>query len=169
MKAYLDKMRGGAICPPRSNHRYILCSLIGGFLGIAIVSYSSLITQSPLIMAPFGATCVLAFGAPDSPFAQPRNIIGGHLLSTLIGLVFLYSFGTAWWSMAGAVAVAIGVMQLTRTVHPPAGADPLVVITTVASWKFLLMPVFAGSILLVVCALVFNNFQKERSYPKYWL
>jgi CBS-domain-containing membrane protein len=71
--------------------------------------------------------------------------------------------------MAGAVAVAIGVMQLTRTVHPPAGADPLVVITTVASWKFLLMPVFAGSILLVVCALVFNNFQKERSYPKYWL
>ncbi len=120
-------------------------------------------------MASFGATCVLAFGVPDSPLAQPRNIIGGHFLSTLLGLIFLHLFGSTWWGMALAVATAIGCMQFTKTVHPPAGADPLIVMTTGASWKFLVTPALAGAIILVICAIVFNNLAEDRSYPKYWL
>ena len=123
----------------------------------------------PLLMAPFGATCVLAFGVSESPLAQPRNIIGGHLLSTFIGLVCLQLFGQHWWVMAIAVATSIAGMQFTRTVHPPAGADPLVVILSSSSWNFLLTPVLLGSIALVLCAVLFNNLISDRSYPKYWL
>jgi CBS-domain-containing membrane protein len=169
MKDYLRKMRGSAACPPRPNHNHILYSWFGGFLGIALVGYLTYEFKSPLIMAPFGATCVLAFGVPDSPLAQPRNIIGGHFISTLVGLVLLGLLGNAWWVLAVSVATAIGLMQLTRTVHPPAGADPLVVITTAASWRFLFLPVLAGSILLVLCALLVNNAHRRRNYPNYWL
>ena len=169
MKKYLLKMRATSACPPRPHHRHILWSWLGGFLGIAMTGYLSHITYSPLLMAPFGATCVLAFGVPDSPLAQPRNIIGGHFLSTSLGLIFLHLLGSTWWCMALAVATAIGVMQFTRTVHPPAGADTLVVIMTGASWKFLITPALAGAIILVICAVVFNNLAEDRSYPKYWL
>ncbi len=166
---YIAKMRGEMKCPPRPPYRQILWSWMGGFIGIAATGYLSLIAQTPLLIAPFGATCVLAFGVPDSPLAQPRNIIGGHLLSTLIGLICLQIFGHQWWAMAIAVATAIAGMQWTRTVHPPAGADPLVVMLTGASWNFLLTPVLLGSIILAVCAVLFNNLIAERTYPKYWL
>lgn len=166
---YLAKMQGEMKCPPRPPYRHILWSWLGGFIGIAATGYLSLIAHTPLLMAPFGATCVLAFGVSDSPLAQPRNIIGGHLLSTLIGLICLQVFGHQWWAMAIAVATAIAGMQFTRTVHPPAGADPLVVMLTGASWHFLLTPVLLGSIILAVCAVLFNNLIAERTYPKYWL
>jgi len=166
---YFAKMQSGTVCPPRPSYRHILLSWMGGFLGIAITGYLSLAAHTPLLMAPFGATCVLAFGVPDSPLAQPRNVIGGHLLSTFIGLVCLHLFGHQWWAMAIAVATAIAGMQLTRTVHPPAGADPLVVMLTGATWNFLLTPVLFGSLVLAICAVLFNNLVAERTYPKYWL
>lgn len=166
---YLAKMRGDMKCPPSPPFRNIVWSWMGGFLGIASTAYLSLITDSPLLMAPFGATCVLTFGVSDSPLAQPRNVIGGHILSTFIGLVCLQVFGDEWWAKALAVATAIAGMLLTRTVHPPAGADPLVVMLTGASWHFLLTPVLLGSLILVVCAVFFNNLVAERRYPKYWL
>ena len=169
LSRYLAKMRGDMKCPPRPPFRHIVWSWMGGFLGIATTGYFSLITDAPLLMAPFGATCVLAFGVSDSPLAQPRNVIGGHVLSTFIGLFFLQVFGNQWWAMALAVATAIAGMQLTRTVHPPAGADPLVVMLTGASWNFLLTPVLLGSVALALCAVLFNNLVVERTYPKYWL
>jgi len=169
LSLYLAKMRGDMKCPPRPPFRNIAWSWMGGFLGIATTGYLSLIAHTPLLMAPFGATCVLAFGVSDSPLAQPRNVIGGHILSTFIGLVCLQVFGHEWWAMALAVATAIAGMQLTRTVHPPAGADPLVVMLTGASWNFLLTPVLLGSVVLVISAVLFNNLVAERTYPKYWL
>ena len=73
---YIAKMQGEMKCPPRPPYRHILWSLLGGFIGIAATGYLSLMAHTPLLMAPFGATCVLAFGVPDSPLAQPCNIIG---------------------------------------------------------------------------------------------
>lgn len=169
MKAYLSKMRGGSVCPPRPSHGHIFCTFLGTFLATGAVASIAWLSNTQLIMAPFGATCALAFGVPDSPLAQPRNIVGGHVLSTLVGLVFLHTMGVSGLSMALAVAVAIAAMLLTSTLHPPAGADPLVVMTIGASWGFLVTPVAAGSLLLVVCALTFNNLVTERAYPKYWL
>lgn len=168
-RRYLAKMRGEVVELARPNYRYVLWSWLGAFIAIAATSYSSTIAHAPMLIAPFGATCVLAFAVPDSPLAQPRNIVGGHCLAALIGLVLLHTFGHDAWVMALAVSTTIGLMQLTHTLHPPAGATPLVILTSSASWKFFFAPVLTGSLLLVLCAVVFNNLAHDRSYPKYWM
>lgn len=167
-KLYINKMRGRSTRPAPFPFRYVFWSWMGAFLGIMATSYPATLTHSSLLIAPFGATCVLIFGVPDSPLAQPRNVIGGHCIATLISLTLLHLFGDAWWVMAAAVATSIGIMQLTGTLHPPAGATPLVVIMTKASWSFFFIPVLLGALILVTCALLFNNLARDRSYPKYW-
>ena len=119
-------------------------------------------------MAPFGASCVLAFGMPDSPLAQPRNIIGGHVIATLVGLAVLHTLGDSWWSAALAVGLALAAMQQTRTLHAPAGANPLVVIASHAPLSFVVTPVLAGSLVIVAVAWCLNNARQANSYPKYW-
>lgn len=157
-------------CPiNRPHHRHIFWSWFGSFLAIAATAYLSAKTNTPLLMAPFGATSVLIFGVPDSPLAQPRNVIGGNLVAALVSLTILHLFGSGPWAMGMAVATAIGMMQFTGTLHPPSGAVALVVMMTKASWQFLLTPALEGSIILVLCAVVFNNLAEERTYPKHWL
>lgn len=157
-------------CPiDRPHHRHVFWSWFGSFLAIAATAYLSAKTNSPLLMAPFGATSVLIFGVPDSPLAQPRNVIGGNLVAALVSLIILHLFGSSPWAMGLAVATAIGMMQFTGTVHPPSGAVALVVMMTKADWQFLLTPALEGSIILVLCAVVFNNLAEERTYPQHWL
>ncbi|MQT29364.1 HPP family protein [Pseudomonas helleri] len=155
--------------PPAPDLRFSLMSFIGVVIAIGATGWLSLISGTPWLMASFGASCVLAFGVPDSPLAQPRSIIGGHMVSTLIGLVVLHTLGNEWWACALAVGLALVAMQQTRTVHAPAGANPLVVITAGAPWSFLLTPVLAGSLVVVITALCLNNARSKGSYPKYWL
>jgi CBS-domain-containing membrane protein len=169
MKGFVKKLQGGAELPARAEMRHVALSWLGGFLAIAFVAYLAQATHMPLVLGSFGASCVLVFGFPESPFSQPRNVILGHFLSSLIGLIFLALFGTVWWSMALALATAIGVMQVTRTVHPPAGSNPLIVMMTSPQWSFLLFPTLIGAVMLVAVAVIFNNLPPERSYPKYWL
>lgn len=159
---------GGATCPPRAAMPDIVSAWIGGAVAIAIVAYGTTLVHSPLVLGSFGASCVLLFGFPDSPFSQPRNVIGGHFLASLVGLLFLYFVGAHWWSMALAAASGIDVMQLTRTVHPPAGSNPVIVMLSAPQWQFLITPTLIGAVLLVVVALFFNNLREGRSYPKYW-
>jgi len=166
---YISKMRGDAECPPRASLRHIAISWLGGCLAIGVVAYMADMTSTTLMLGSFGATCVLVFGFPESPFSQPRNIIAGHFLSSLVGLAFLTLLGAHWWSVALAVGTAIALMQLTRTVHPPAGSNPVIVMLTAPAWDFLLTPTLIGAMILVVVAVIFNNFYKERTYPKYWL
>ncbi len=167
---YFFKIRGSkrSVALDRPHHKHILWSWFGSFIGIAATAYLSVKTGTPLLMAPFGATSVLIFGVPDSPLAQPRNVIGGNFIAALVSLTILHLFGSEPWAMAMAVATAIGMMQLTGTVHPPSGAVALVVMMSKASWQFLLTPALEGSIILVLCAVVFNNLAEERSYPKHW-
>ncbi len=169
MNTVLSKMRGGGACPPRSSLRLIIISWLGGFLAIATVGYLTDMSHTPLVLGSFGATCVLVFGFPESPFSQPRNVIAGHFLSSLIGLIFLNTLGIHWWSMALATATAIAVMQLTRTVHPPAGSNPVIVMLTAPAWLFLFTPTLLGAVILVAVAVIFNNLPKDRTYPKYWV
>lgn len=168
MGSFFSKMRGGAECPPRANIRHIGLSWLGGVLAIASVGYIANASQSPLVLGSFGATCVLVFGFPDSPFSQPRNVIAGHFLSSLVGLFFLTLLGSHWWSMALAAGTAIALMQLTRTVHPPAGSNPVIVMLASPGWSFLITPTLLGAIVLVIVAIIFNNLPEDRSYPKYW-
>lgn len=119
------------ICPiQQPHHRHVFWSWSGSFFAIAITSYLTVRTHSPLLMAPFGATSVLIFGVPDSPLGQPRNVIGGNCLAAFVSLMILHIFGSSPLTMAMAVSTSIGIMQLTRTVHPPAGAVALVVMMT---------------------------------------
>ena len=108
------------------------------------------------------------FGFPDVPFSQPRNVLAGHLLSSLVGLTFLTLCGPQWWAAALAVGTAIAVMMGTRTVHPPAGSNPVIVFLMKPDWHFLLYPTCAGALLLVAVALVYNNATRAAKYPKYW-
>ena len=168
MTAFFEKLRGGSAQPPRARMIDIALAWLGGLLAIGAVSLLASLTHATLILGSFGASCVLIFGFPDSPFSQPRNVIAGHVLSSLVGLVCLSLFGAVWWSMALAVATAIALMLATRTVHPPAGSNPVIVMLSQPGWSFLITPTLVGSILLVLIAVGFNNLPDQRRYPKYW-
>lgn len=153
---------------PRFSWQHIGLSFLGSFLGISALAYLSVYSSYPLIAAPFGATAVLVFGVPDSPLAQPRNVIGGNLIGAFTCVILFHLFGAAPWVMGLAVATTIKLMQLTRTVHPPGGAVALVGILSHASWKFILTPSLCGSIVIVLITLAFSHLVPGRSYPKHW-
>ncbi|MFC3885660.1 HPP family protein [Bacillus songklensis] len=169
LKNYVGKMEGSSENPLKAIPKTSFLGFCGGFLTIGILAYLTNMTSSLLIMAPFGASCVLAFGVWDSPLSQPRNIVGGHLVSTSVGLALYHLFGNHPLVLALAVGIAIGLMVITKTTHPPAGADPLVVITAGSGWSFLITPVLLGSIIIVLVALIVNNLDHSRRYPTFWV
>jgi CBS-domain-containing membrane protein len=118
-----------------------------------------------LLIAPFGASCVLVFAIPQSPLAQPRNVIGGHLISTAAGLSVFGMLGQTPLAFALGVGLAIAAMLLTGTVHPPAGADPIVVILAGASWPFLFVPVLIGTVCIVLLGAGFHRWVTGKTYP----
>ncbi|WP_159885146.1 HPP family protein [Paenibacillus puerhi] len=140
----------------------------GAFVAVLAVLQLGSWTDWPLLMAPLGASCVLVFALPDSPLAQPRNVVGGHALSTVIGLVLLHTAGLQPWSAALGVGLAIVLMQQTGTLHPPAGADPLVVMLGGAAWSFLWTPALLGAALIVAAAWAYHK-ACGRRYPQRWL
>ena len=167
--SYLTKLKGSpAAIPPRAAFKEIGFISLGSFLAACVVGYLAYITKQPIIMGSFGASIFVLFVLPDSPFAQPRNVILGHFVTTLIGLIFYHLIASDWWSMALALAFAIATMQYFRVPHPPAGSNPFIVFLLGAQWDYLWMPTLLGSILIVIVALFYNNLLNERSYPKYW-
>ncbi len=169
MRAFLEKLKGdGAKLPPQPTRRAVALAWLGGFLAIAAVTLLSRSLQMALVLGSFGASCVLCFGFPDVPFAQPRNVVLGHVLSSFIGLVFLSLLGPTWLSVSLAVGTAIAAMMATRTVHPPAGSNPVIIFLGSPSWQFLLFPTLAGALVVVAVALMYNNATRATRYPKYW-
>jgi CBS-domain-containing membrane protein len=133
------------------------------------VAFLSFIYKMPFIVPSLGASAVLIYGAPDVPFAQPRNVFLGHVISATVGVVVYTLIGLTWWSAALATSLAIVMMLLTKTIHPPAGATALIAVLTKASPVYILAPVAAGALVLVIIGLIINNLSPNRSYPKYWL
>jgi CBS-domain-containing membrane protein len=111
----------------------------------------------PLVAIPFATSIVLVMGSPNAEPAQPRALIGGHLVSTVVGLLVVTLCGPAPWAAALAVGLAMVVMHQTGTFHPPAGIDPLVVVLNDMPWSFLLAPVAVGAPLLMLFALLWHN------------
>lgn len=157
-----------------------LITFTGSFTGIAIIGILSnhYFSQSDSIflIGSFGASCVLLFGHINSPLAQPRNVIGGHMIGAIVGVSFFKLFPeNLWLSSALSVSLAIVLMQITRTLHPPAGATAL--IANIGSEKiktlgfmYVLSPVLSGVLILLLIAVIINNVGSYRSYPsnKYW-
>ena len=166
VKRYLTQIDFGSAHQPRFSLNQVLFSYIGSFIGIATLAYLSVGSGYPLIAAPFGAAAVLVFAVPDAALAQPRNLIFGNLLGAIVSVVMVFIFGSEPWVMALAVATAIKLMQLTKTLHPPGGAVALVGVMSEAEASFIIIPVLIGSIVLLFCTVVFNNLMPGRSYPK---
>ncbi len=175
---YLEKMRGTTKSPPRVSLAEIAWSWLGAFVGIALVAYINfeLIKGRGwlLITGSLGASALLVYGAIKSPFAQPRNLLGGHILSALIGVcAYKLLAGHLWLASGLAVATSIAVMHATRTAHPPGSATALIAVIgdeTVHKLGFLyvFMPVASGALLLLLVALIINNIPRNRRYPEYW-
>lgn len=168
-KFKLGRLRDPSAHQPGSLYQEILLSYLGSFLGIAALAYLTTGSGYPLIAAPFGATAVLVFAVPDSPLAQPKNVIGGNLIAAIVCVTLVQLFGSEPWVMALAVATAIKLMQLTRTLHPPGGAIALLGVMSNADWDFVWTPILLGSIVMVLCTIVFHNLVAGRTYPKHWL
>jgi CBS domain-containing membrane protein len=147
----------------------------GSFVGLGIIAWLQYKAFSPqdyvLLIGSFGASCVLVYGVIQSPLAQPRNLIGGHVLSAIIGVTIQKLLPDAMWLSAPlAVSLSIIFMQITKTLHPPGGATALIVVTGSAQTKalgymYVLSPVLSGALILLVAALIFNNITKNRQYP----
>ena len=162
-------MRGdGASPPPRSSASIILATVGAAIAVIGGLSYLTHELEVMLLLGTFGASALLVFAYPDSPFCQPRNVIFGHFIGVATGLVFLHFCPVSWWCDALAVGTAIGVMKLTRTIHPPACSNPLIIFALKPSWTFLLFPTLAGAVLIVLFALFYHNLRREARWPKYW-
>ncbi len=165
----LKKMRGdGASPPPRSSASVIVATVLAAVVVIGGLSYVSRELEVMLLLGSFAASALLVFAYPDSPFCQPRNVLLGHLIGAACGLLFLRFCHVSWWCDALAVGTAIGIMKLTRTVHPPACSNPLIVFALKPAWTFLLFPTLTGAGLIVVVALVYHNLRREARWPKYW-
>ena len=167
---YFQKFKGSSVSqPPSPPLRQIAFIWLGAFLAAALIGFLAHFTEQPLVLGSFGASIFVLLILPDTPFAQPRNVIGGHFISTLIGLIFLHFVSPDWWSMALSLATALSLMQLLKVTHPPAGSNPFIVFLVGANWEFLLIPTLLGAMMLVAIALVYNNLSTKQSYPKYWL
>ncbi len=150
-------------------------SFIGAFVGIGLIALfqSQLLTkfENIFLIGSFGASSVLIYGAIQSPLAQPRNLVGGHLVSALIGVAVCKTLPDIVYLTAPmAVALSVVAMQITKTMHPPGGATALLAVTGSDKIKdlgyiYVLSPVFTGTIILLIVALIFNNITPSRKYP----
>ncbi|WP_293938837.1 HPP family protein [Sphingobacterium sp. UBA5996] len=150
-------------------------SFIGAFVGIFIIAYIQSLhlpsIENVFLIGSFGASSVLVYGAIQSPLAQPRNLIGGHVVSAIAGVTVAQLLPDIIWLTApSAVALSIVCMQYTRTLHPPGGATALIAVssgTKIASmgYWYVLSPVLSGCTILLLVALIFNNITKNRHYP----
>lgn len=169
MKNYFSKFLTKERSPLKVNFEDSFIGLIGGFITITLLGLLTKDAHSLWLIAPFGASCVLVFGVWNAPLSQPRNVIGGHLISAFIGIAVYKIMGNSPMSIGIGVGLAIAVMILTKTTHPPAGADPIVAIMAGSSWGFLFKPVLVGAIIIVLIAIIVNNFSKIRKYPTFWI
>ena len=150
-------------------------SFIGAFIGIGLIafiqSYQFSKDENIFLIGSLGASSVLIYGAIQSPLAQPRNLIGGHFISALIGVTVFKIFPNIIWINAPlAVSLSIVIMQVTKTLHPPGGATALIAIIGSEKIKALgywyaFSPILSGAIILYLVALIFNNMTPNRKYP----
>ncbi len=146
----------------------VLAGAAGGTVAIGLMEAFAMRSAVPLMAVPFATSIVLVLGSPEVEAAQPRALIGGHLLATLVGLVVVKLAGPQPWAAAVAVGIAMVAMHATRTFHPPAGIDPLLVVVNDMSWSFLLVPVAVGALALATFAYVWHLGVRRFNWPTRW-
>ncbi|NEW60220.1 HPP family protein [Sulfurovum sp. bin170] len=176
---YFSKMKGEMRVSSTINFSEILWSWIGSFIGIGAVSlvFFDIVNHidKMMLIGSFGASAVLLFAVSGSPLAQPRNVLGGFIISALIGVTsYKLFYHDLWLASAIAVSTSIAVMQFTQVLHPPGGATALIAVIGSEDihslgYSYALLPVGMGAFILLSVALIINNIPKNRSYPSYWV
>lgn len=150
-------------------------TFVGSFAGIALIGFLNnqilSVSDNLFLVGSFGATSVLIYGVINSPLAQPRNLIGGHVISAIIGVTIALLVKEVWFAAALAVSLSIVCMQVTKTLHPPGGATALIAIigsdkVKSLGYLYVISPILTGVIILLFVALIVNNVTPNRSYPK---
>jgi len=137
---------------------------LGAAIAIGLLAYlDTALPNIALIMAPFGASAVLVFGLPNSPLAQPKNVIFGHLITAFIGLFFVHFIGVTPLTLGLATGLGVTAMLVSKTTHPPAGANPLLIMLAghSLSWFFLVTPVLIGAVVIVLAGKILQTIQKR--------
>ena len=151
--------------------KLIIQSISAGIFSILTIAVLTVLTYKTsfgiFLIASFGSTMVLLYGYPESPFAQPKNIILGHFLTALIGIIFLNFIPLPIFiNIPLAVGFGVMFMILFKVTHPPAGGNPIIVIIGSVSFDYLLTPVLIGSIIVVIFGVIINKFLFKKEYPK---
>jgi CBS-domain-containing membrane protein len=164
--------------PPRVELSEILWSTVGAMIGMGLLAAADgwlfRGTDLVLMIGSFGASVTMLFGIPRSPLTQPRNLVGGHVVSALVGvLAYQLLHDVPWLAAAVAVGGAVALMHATRLLHPPGGGTALIAVTGSAQvhamgYLYVLVPAVLGPLLLLAVALVMNNVPRSRSYPEFW-
>ena len=142
-----------------------ILSALGAFICISMLAYFNSFDESNLwLIPPFGASMVLVMAVHESPLAHPRNILFGHILSALAGVFVFWILGSSFISLGLAVGLAILLMMITKTIHPPAGANPIIAILGAKGISFILMPVTVGASFIVLFAIIYNKVLKRKYF-----
>ena len=153
------------------DRKLIKQSVLAGIFSIITIGILTILTYKTsygiFLIASFGSTMVLLYGYPESPFAQPKNIILGHFLTAFIGVIFLNFIPLPIFiNIPLAVGFGVMFMILFKVTHPPAGGNPIIVIIGSVSFDYLLTPVLIGSIIVVMFGIIINKFLFKKEYPK---
>ena len=145
-------------------------SILAGSFSIITIGVLTLLTYKTdfgiFLLASFGSSMVLLFGYPESPFAQPKNVFFGHLLTAIVGIFFLHFIPLPLFiTIPLAVGFGVGFMILFNVTHPPAGGNPIIVIIGGVSVEYLLSPVISGSIIIIIFAIILNRLILKKKYP----
>ena len=145
-------------------------SFIAGLFSIITIGILTFLTYKTdfgvFLLASFGSSMVLLFGFPESPFAQPKNVFFGHLLTALTGVLFVNFIPLPiYMSIAFAVGIGVFLMILLNVVHPPAGGNPIIVIIGSASYDYLINPIIFGCIIILLLAIIINKYLLQKNYP----
>ena len=145
-------------------------SILAGLFSLITISILTLLTYKTdfgiFLIASFGSSMVLLFGYPESPFAQPKNVFFGHLLTAVVGIFFLHFIPLPLFiTIPLAVGFGVGLMILFNVTHPPAGGNPIIVIIGGVSVEYLLSPVISGSIIIIIFAVILNRLILKKKYP----
>ena len=142
---------------------------VGAAVTIGILAYITYQTELGLwLLASFGATTVIVFGYHDNPFAQPKNVFFGHLLTALVGILFITFFEVSFVTIGLAVGIGVMLMMAFKITHPPAGGNPIIVMIGGVSFQFLIFPVMVGAIAIIIGGIIYNRLILKKKYPQTW-
>jgi len=149
---------------PKASWGEITVDLFGSAAAIGLLALITDVTHMPMLWAPFGGTLVLIFAAHRSPFAQPVNVIGGHLLAASISLIMVWLLPHNTWTLMLTVGVVIAAMRLARLTHPPAGANPIVIYLSQPLWYVVLPALAIGCVAILVLGYLIHRMTRSE-YP----